>query len=239
MILAVDSATPVAGVALLEESKVIREEFINYGKTHSETLMPIIDDVLRCCEKQLGDLSAIAVTVGPGSFTGLRIGMAAVKGLSLAAHIPVVGISTLDTLAHNISCSEALVCPLLDARKQEVYTALYDVSGVYPQRMSDEMACSPQDLADLAREKAHSLGKNRIILVGDGYYPYQELFHGELGDRLFLPPPHLMLTRASALGSLAIERVKRQSFDDVFSLCPVYVRLSEAEARLGKGENKC
>ena len=125
-ILAIDSATPVAGVALIHDKKLIREDFVNFKKTHSETLMPMADKVLHDCEIEIKDLAAIAVTIGPGSFTGLRIGLAAAKGLSLASAKPLIGISTLDVLAHNLAYTNGLVCPLLDARKQEVYTAFYD-----------------------------------------------------------------------------------------------------------------
>ncbi|HPT69519.1 MAG TPA: tRNA (adenosine(37)-N6)-threonylcarbamoyltransferase complex dimerization subunit type 1 TsaB, partial [Syntrophomonas sp.] len=113
-ILAIDSATPVAGLALLNDQKVIREDFINYKKTHSETLMPGVDRVLHDCEMNTADIDVIAVTVGPGSFTGLRIGLATAKGLSMACGKPLIGISTLDVLAHNIVFSNHLVCPLLD-----------------------------------------------------------------------------------------------------------------------------
>ncbi|MDD4801492.1 MAG: tRNA (adenosine(37)-N6)-threonylcarbamoyltransferase complex dimerization subunit type 1 TsaB [Syntrophomonas sp.] len=234
MILAIDSATPVAGVALLEAENLMREEFVNYKKTHSETLMPMVDKLLRDCDKSIQDVNALAITIGPGSFTGLRIGLAAVKGLSLAAKIPVVGISSLDVLAHNIVFSDALVCPLFNARKQEVYTALYDNRDFYPHRLSEEMACSPQEFIAMALEKAHELGRQRIVLLGDGYYPYKDLFIDSFGDKMVTAPPHLMPIRASALGSLAIKRVCQQDFDDIITLRPSYIRLSEAETRLGK-----
>jgi len=236
LILAIDSATPVAGIALMDEKQLIREEFINYKKTHSETLMPMVDQILRDCDRSLQDLTALAVTVGPGSFTGLRIGMAAVKGLSLATGIPVVGISTLDVLAHNIVFSDTLVCPLLNARKQEVYTAFYDNHGFYPVKLSEERAFSPREFVELAGEKAGEAGNSAITLLGDGYYPYEDFFRDSLGERLCVCPAHLMLIRAAALASLAMERVKREDYDEIIPMRPSYVRLSEAESKLGKGE---
>ncbi|MEN6349806.1 MAG: tRNA (adenosine(37)-N6)-threonylcarbamoyltransferase complex dimerization subunit type 1 TsaB [Syntrophomonas sp.] len=236
LILAVDSATPVAGVALLNEEKIIKEEFSNYKKTHSETLMPTIERVLNESEVALHDITAIAISTGPGSFTGLRIGMATVKGLCLAAGKPLVAVPTLDALAHNITASDALVCPLLDARKQEVYTAFYDASGICPQRQGDMMACSPQQFVELALQKGHELGKEYFLLLGDGYYPYKEFFREALGDKLILPPRHSMLLRAAAVGDLAIYKASRGDFEDPFKIKPVYIRLSEAEHRLGKGE---
>ena len=236
LILAIDSATPVAGVALLDDHKVIAEHFVNYRKTHSETLMPTIDRLLGECQTRLDDLTAIAVTVGPGSFTGLRIGLAAAKGLCLAAAKPAVGISTLDVLAHNVFGSEALVCPLLDARKQEVYTAFYDVSDTYPRKLSAELACSPQEFTVLARETAEKHNKASLILLGDGYYPYEEYFLKELQDTLLAVPLPLMLPRASSLGSLALKRLAQGECDDPLTMTPTYLRLSEAENRLLKGE---
>jgi len=234
-ILAIDSATPVAGVALLDDHKLLREDFVNFKKTHSETLMPMVDETLRACELALNDLSAIAITIGPGSFTGLRIGLAAAKGLSLSSGVPLIGLSTLDVLAHNLSYTDSLICPLLDARKQEVYTAFYNGSENYPQRMSPDLACSPQELAEQALQKADETAKESIILLGDGFAPYADFFIQALQDRLRIPPLHLMLPRASALGSLACQRLAQKDFDDALTLRPVYVRLSEAEYRLGKG----
>jgi tRNA threonylcarbamoyladenosine biosynthesis protein TsaB len=240
LILAIDSATPTAGVALLNENGLLREEFVNYKKTHSETLMPMVHQILSNCDCRLADVSALAVTVGPGSFTGLRIGLAAVKGLSLASGIPVVAVSTLDVLAHNFSYNEALVCPLLDARKQEVYTAFYDTSAFYPLRLSDETACTPAEFIQQAKATAAACHKEDFILLGDGFRPYQEYFKQELGSNLYQAPTHLMLPRAAALASLAARKLQRAEIEDVYTLQPHYVRLSEAEYKLNRGElNKC
>ena len=234
-ILAIDSATPVAGLALLNDQKVIREDFINFKKTHSETLMPGVDRVLHDCEMNAADIDVIAVTVGPGSFTGLRIGLATAKGLSMACGKPLVGISTLDVLAHNIVFSNNLVCPLLDARKQEVYTAFFTAEGEVPKRLTQDMACSPQDMAERAKDMASAMGKSHITLLGDGLYPYEDYFREYFKNDLQVAPGPLMLPRAAALGSLAWHRAKNNDFDDTFALRPVYVRLSEAEYKLGKG----
>ncbi|MDD2373015.1 MAG: tRNA (adenosine(37)-N6)-threonylcarbamoyltransferase complex dimerization subunit type 1 TsaB [Syntrophomonadaceae bacterium] len=236
LILAIDSATPVAGVALLNEEKLIKEEFSNYKKTHSETLMVMVDRVLRECQCTIGQVDAFAVTIGPGSFTGLRIGLAAVKGLSMATGKPVTGVSTLDTLAYNLWGSDALVCPLLDARKQEVYCGFYDVTDAVPYALSENLACSPAEFTAKARDMAREKKKDCIILLGDGYYPYADFFQQQLGNSLQIPPPHLMLPRAAALGSLGLKKAHKGEFEDIFKLRPVYIRLSEAEYRLGRGE---
>ena len=235
-ILAIDSATPVAGLALLNDERVIREDFIHFKKTHSETLMPGVDRIMHDCELTLDQLGAIAVTIGPGSFTGLRIGLAAAKGLSMSSGKPLIGISTLDVLAGNLVFSDNLVCPLLNARKQEVYTAFYEAGGAYPRRLTQDMACSPQEAATRARELVHRLGKRHITLLGDGYYPYEEFYQEYFREDLQIVPGPLMLPRAAVLGSLAWQRARHNDFDDTFAVRPVYVRLSEAEYRLGKGE---
>ncbi len=236
LILALDSATPVAGVALWEDGKLLREEFVNYKKTHSETLMPMVEQILNSCDKQMGMVDAIGVTVGPGSFTGLRIGMAAVKGMSLALNIPVAGISTLEVMAYNFAYVDALVCPLLDARKQEVYAGIFDLSKGFPQIIGEEMACSPEKFVKTLKEVCEREGRRKIILLGDGVYPYREYFQEELGSSCVIAPSHLMLPRASALADLAAVRALKREFDDALNLRPVYLRLSEAEYRLGKGE---
>lgn len=236
LILAIDSSTPVAGIALMDDEQLIREEFVNYKKNHSETLMPMVDRVLRDCERTLAEVDALAITIGPGSFTGLRIGLAAIKGLSLATGIPVVAISTLEVLAHNIAGSDTLVCPVLNARKQEVYTAMYDHRSPFPRAVSEEMACSPEDISSRALQTAQNIGFKRITLLGDGYAPYSLVYKDHLGAYLVEAPLHLRLPRASALASLAMARAELQDFDDIMGLRPHYVRLSEAETRLGRGE---
>jgi len=233
-ILAIDSATPVAGAALLQDGVLLKEEFTNFKKTHSETLMPMVDRVLRECECTMADLDALAVTLGPGSFTGLRIGLALVKGLALSTGLPVVGINTLEVIAHNLYNSDALVCSLLNARKGEVYCGFYQVDG-RPRAVAEMRASSPNEFAEQVLSLLEELRCSQAILLGDGYLPYQETFQELLGDKMMVAPPHLMLPRASALAHLAMDRVTRGEFEDVIHLCPVYIRLSEAEYRLGRG----
>jgi tRNA threonylcarbamoyladenosine biosynthesis protein TsaB len=235
LILAIDSATPVAGVALMEKGNLIKEEFVNYKKTHSESLMPMIDRVLRGCDCGISDLSAVAVTIGPGSFTGLRIGLAAAKGIGLASARPLLGINTLDALAYNIIGSDALLCPLLDARKQELYTAIYDGSYSCPLALTESLACSPKKFVDTALEVAAEQGKDSFILLGNGYYPYKDFFHEALGDSMTIAAEHLMLPRAAAVASLGMRKLEKGEIQDAFQIRPFYIRLSEAEYRLGKG----
>lgn len=235
LILAVDSATQVAGVALVARDKVIREEFVNFRKKHSEILLPLIDRVMKESESDWGQLTALAVTVGPGSFTGLRIGMATVKGLSMASRLPIAAIPTTDVLAHNLAGSHALVATVLDARRQEVYFSCYDVEGAFPRSISPIMACSPQQAAFEITASLARTGRERVIIVGDGAHTYRDYFADYFGERLILVGPHLMFPRAAALGSLAWQAVDARTLESGLTVRPLYIRLSEAEYRLEKG----
>lgn len=228
LVLAIDSATPVAGVALVAEDRLIKEIFLNYRQTHSQTLMVMVDEVLREAGIGLEDVDGIAVSTGPGSFTGLRIGLATAKGLALGSGKPLVGIPTLDALAYNSVMFEGFICPLLDARKDEVYTALYRGNRKGVERISEYRACSPQAVvADLKYR-----GVDRLTMLGDGSCRYREFFTESLGSRIIWPPINLILPRASNIAILALKRLRSGQVDDVMSLVPTYVRLSEAENRL-------
>lgn len=235
-ILAIDSATPVAGVALMKNEKLVAEEFANIGLTHSETLMPMVDRILKNGGIAVHDLDVIAVTIGPGSFTGLRIGLAAAKGLALAAGKPLIGVSTLEVLAHSLSYSPMLAGTLLDARKGEVYAACFDVSQAFPQLLGAETACSPPDFCIMADHWLQQTGKPGILLSGDGFITYRDQFQNYWGNKLKVLPPHQMLPRAAALGSLALVKACGKEYSDPLTLRPTYIRLSEAQHRLGLGE---
>lgn len=240
LVLAIDSATPVAGVALLSEERLIKEVFVNHRQTHSQTLMLLVDQVLKEAEVGLCDLDALAVSRGPGSFTGLRIGLATAKGLAMGSGKPLVGVPTLDALAYNAVLFKGVICPVLDARKQEVYTALYRSDGITMERMSEYCACSPQALVqDIERR-----GIKQLVMLGEGWQRYDEFFTGTLGPVLNRPPLNLSLARASSIGILALKRLARGEVDDTLGLAPVYIRMSEAENRLRQatsreGEAEC
>lgn len=234
-ILAIDSATQVAGVALVARDRVVREEFVNFRKNHSEILMPLIAATMKESQCEWGQITALAVTAGPGSFTGLRIGMATAKGLSLAAGLPIAAIPTLEVLAHNLAGSQAVVATLLDARRQEVYYSCYDVQERYPQPLLPIMACSPERAARETAALLDKTGREGIIMLGDGVAPYYDYFATCLGKHLLPVSPHLMLPRAAALGSLAWQAVDAGKLEDGLTVKPMYIRLSEAEVRLGRG----
>jgi len=233
-VLAVNSATKVASVAVVNEEEVVGEFFLNTAKTHSERLMPLIDELLKYSDLTLDDIDGFTIAIGPGSFTGLRIGLATVKGLAFFTGKPVVGVSTLDGLAKNLPQAPGLICPVIYARKGEVYTAIYVNAASGLERISDYMALSPEKLVSLLSR----LDTGKITLLGDG----TEMFTGDmrktLGPGLALAPAEHRLPRASTIGFLGLERLKRGDKDDLDRLTPYYIRASAAEDRLSKRECK-
>ncbi len=235
LILAVDSATQVAGVALAGRDRVVCEEFVNFKRNHSEILLPKIDRVMKDSQCDWSQIAALAVTTGPGSFTGLRIGMATVKGLSLATGLPIAAISTLDVLAHNVVRSPALVAAMLDARREEVYFSCYDVQDRFPRMLLPMKACPPQQAGREILDLIGATGREQVILLGDGATSYHDYFTDILGQYLIPVSPHVMLPRAAALASLAWEALDKGQLDNSLTVKPIYLRLSEAEYRLQKG----
>lgn len=233
-ILAIDAATPVAGVALSVDHRLVAERFLDHKKNHSQFLLPMIAALLQETETSLSDLDALAVTIGPGSFTGLRIGLATAKGLSLAAGLPVIPVSTLATLAHNFAAGSHLVVPVLNARKHEVYAGFFRVQSSFPEAVAPEQALSPAEAAAAIKQLQRTLHLSAVCMPGDGFEPYRELWTEALGGNLISIPTALSRPRAGALASLAAAKAERGEFGDIFDLRPNYLRLSEAEYHLRK-----
>jgi len=231
LILSIDTATPVAGVALVDDRKTYYEALANTGYKHSRTLLEMINVSFHQTGYNLRDVDAIAVTIGPGSFTGLRIGLATAKGLALAADKSIIGIPTLDAIAHNLSWSPDLLCPMLNARKGEVYTSFYHGG----RRITDYQALSPDNLVKTARRIMELTGCSTVTFLGDGVNEYLPVLQESLGDTVVSLPGY-WLPRVSAVGSLAASRWLGGQLDDVFSLTPIYVRKSEAEVRMSQLE---
>ncbi|MBO8169246.1 MAG: tRNA (adenosine(37)-N6)-threonylcarbamoyltransferase complex dimerization subunit type 1 TsaB [Thermoanaerobacteraceae bacterium] len=223
MILALETATTVASVAVVEEGKLRGEFFLNTTKTHSQLLMPLVDQLLRFIGRDITEMQGFAVAIGPGSFTGLRIGLATVKGMAQALGKPVLGVPTLDGLAHNVSGVSGLICPVLDARKNEVYTAVYESVGNKLKRLTDYMALSPRQL----REKLGSFDRP-VTLLGDAVERYQEYF-ADLNVRVAFQANRW--PRAAQIACLAEKRLQKGDVDDLYMLAPLYIRRSEAEIR--------
>lgn len=234
LILSIDAATPAAGVAVANEQRILYEVFANHGLKHSQTLLGMVDGALRHIDARLQDIDAIAVAIGPGSFTGLRIGLATAKGLALSTGKPIIGIPTLDALAYNVGWSSGLVCPILNARKGEVYAAFYAGNQIYPNRLSDYLALSPDELVAKSREFMNQTGSGRVTLLGDGVDEYRAILEDSLGGAWLIPPENARFPRASSIAHLAVQRYEAGLLDDSLTINPIYIRLSEAETRLGK-----
>lgn len=241
-ILALDSSGLVASVAVVEGdacgSNLLAEYTVNYKKTHSQTLLPMLDEIVKMIELDLNTIDAIAVAAGPGSFTGLRIGSATAKGLGLALDKPLIAIPTVDALAYNLYGTDKLICPLMDARRNQVYTGIYEFQGNNLIALESQMAVSIQEIA----EKLCSLNRD-VIFLGDGVPVYQagltEVLLAKLhasGHRHWFAPAHLNKQRAGAVGTLALRYLKEGKVQTAAEHQPEYLRLSQAERERAEQE---
>ena len=223
LILAFETSAKAASVALLEDGKLLGEGYQNTGLTHSQTLMVMAENLLSQCGKTVEDVTAAAVAAGPGSFTGVRIGVAAAKGFAWGREIPCYGVSTLEAMALSLGAYQGYVCPCMDARRSQAYNALFYVSRGVLERVSEDRAIS---LAELGAE-LKSL-KEPIFLVGDGSnLCYNTLL--ESVPNLVLPPEHRMHQRAVGVGLAARKLAEAGDPGDANALTPNYLRLSQAE----------
>ena len=223
LILAFETSAKAASVALLEDGKLLGESYQNTGLTHSQTLMVMAENLLSQCGKTVADVTAAAVAAGPGSFTGVRIGVAAAKGFAWGREIPCYGVSTLEAMALSLGVYQGYVCPCMDARRSQVYNALFYVNQGVPERVTEDRAIS---LAELGAELKNL--KEPIFLVGDGSnLCYNTLL--ESVPNLVLPPEHRMHQRASGVALAARKQVEVGDLGDANALTPNYLRLSQAE----------
>jgi tRNA threonylcarbamoyladenosine biosynthesis protein TsaB len=240
IILGIDTATTTASAALAADGKLWLEEVgrvvdscgdrpsVTIRPNHAESVLPLVEALLKRAGLSLGEISALAVSIGPGSFTGLRIGLSTVKGLAYGSDIPVLGVPTLLAVASRVEGWRGLVCPLLDARKKEVYAAIFRRSDEKLERMGDDLVSSPQGIIG----QIESFGATEpCLFVGDGADTYGDLIRGSLGERALLSSGDRYPSIASAVALLATERVRRGETDPLGSLVPIYIRPSEAELK--------
>ena len=223
LILAFETSAKAASVALMEGRKLLGESYQNTGLTHSQTLMVMAEDLLKQCGKTAQDVEAVAVAEGPGSFTGVRIGVAAAKGYAWGKDIPCYGVSTLEAMAESLGIYEGYVCPVMDARRSQVYNALFYVNHGIIERHREDRAIA---LSDLREDLQHLDGP--IYLVGDG----STLTYNTLKDsieNLILPPEHRMHQRAVGVGLIAARMAEAGLAPSGGALTPNYLRLSQAE----------
>lgn len=221
-ILAIESSAKAASCALSVDGRLVAQYFQNCGLTHSATLLPMINGMLEGCGIGVAELDRIAVAKGPGSFTGLRIGVAAAKGLSWGAEKPVCGVSTLEGMAWQAACLNPLVCCVMDARRAQVYNALFDVAEGRPRRLCEDRAVSLEQLANELKNY-----EKPFLLVGDGTdlcYDYMD----KAGIPILLPPEHLKHQSAAGVAMAAAQAEPISSNE----LKPEYIRLSQAEREL-------
>ncbi len=228
MILAIESATPCGRVALVSGGRVLGETDFPRERQVSGAYLAVVDRLLEEVEGGAGAVTHVAVSAGPGSFTGLRVGMAAAKGFCFGWDVPIVPVPTLHALASRFPANEAAVCPVLDARKKEVYAGIFRWEGGECLRAAPDAAVSPDVLPGWFPE-------GRVLFCGDGTVPYGELFRYRLGERALFPPPGEGLPRASAVGLLAERMVRRGETGEARTAVPVYLRLPEAEVRRRRG----
>ena len=221
-LLALETATLAGGAALLEDGRLVGESRLDIALTHSERLMAVVDRLLRDCAWETASLGALAVSVGPGSFTGLRVGAATAKGLALALEIPVAPVPTLDALAATLPFAEAPVCPLLDARKGEVYCSLYRWTGSAMERQWDYLALPPEEAA--ARLSAP------VIVLGDGVAACRP-YLARLGTGVREADPVHSLPSPAVVGALGHAILAAGGGIPAERLAPLYLRPSEAELR--------
>ena len=223
LLLAFETSAKAASVALFEGETLLGESYQNTGLTHSQTLMVMAEDLLKQCGKTAAQVTDVAVAAGPGSFTGVRIGVAAAKGFAWGASLPCWGTSTLEAMALGLGIHQGYVCCAMDARRSQVYNALFYVNHGVPERVTPDRAVS---LAELSAELEKLEGP--IYLVGDG----SSLTHKTLSvqvPNLVLPPEHRMHQRASGVGLAALAMMARGESADANALAPNYLRLSQAE----------
>jgi tRNA threonylcarbamoyladenosine biosynthesis protein TsaB len=223
-VLGIDTSTSCGSVGLIIDEWVASEYRLNIPVTHSERLLGAIELILKEAQCAIGDLDGWAISLGPGSFTGLRIGVSTVKGLAYASQKPVVGVSTLDVLASQISPTPYLICPILDARKREIYTAFYRYDeGNSLKRLSAYQAMGAEDLVNRIEE--------RTIFVGDAVNTYGDYLQSSLPSFAIFPPLPLNLPLGSGVAKLGQELLQKGEHLHLSTFTPIYVRPSEAEIK--------
>lgn len=233
-ILALDSSGLVASVALVENDTLIAEYTIQYKKTHSQTLLPMLDEIRNMVELDMATIDAIAVAAGPGSFTGLRIGSATAKGLALALDKPIIPVPTVDGLAFQMYGTDSLVCPIMDARRSQVYTGIYefvaDKEGYKLHILKEQCAVAFDEIA----EALNGLGR-KVVFLGDGVPVFAERMKEVMKVPYLLAPAHRSRQSAAAVATLAQEYYAQGKYVSGAEHVPEYLRLSQAERERMEG----
>ncbi|MGN0382820.1 MAG: tRNA (adenosine(37)-N6)-threonylcarbamoyltransferase complex dimerization subunit type 1 TsaB [Eubacterium sp.] len=232
-ILAIDSSSLVASAAVTDDDILIAEYTVNFKKTHSQTLLPMIDELTKIINLDMNTIDAVAVAGGPGSFTGLRIGSATAKGFGLALNKPIINVPTLEAMAYNIYDTNKIICPIMDARRNQVYTGLYTfIDGKFTV-INQQMAISVEELVSILNNKHES-----VIFVGDGIPVYRDILTDKLQVESLFAPSHLNRQRAGAVAALASDYYKHGRFETAAEHIPQYLRQSQAERERQEKQNQ-
>ena len=223
-ILAIDSSSLVASVAVVQDDIMIAEYTINHKKTHSQTLLPMIDEIVKMADICLEDIDAIAVSGGPGSFTGLRIGSATAKGLGLVWKKPLIHVPTVDAMAYNLYGTDKIICPIMDARRNQTYTGLYLFEKEQFNIIMPQCAVSIDELL----EKINEIGKS-VIFVGDGIPVFKDYINEKISVEHFYAPAHMNRQRAGAVAVLGQKYFAEGRIETAVEHQPDYLRKSQAE----------
>ena len=223
-ILGLDRSGIVASVAIVEDDVLIAEYTVNYKKTHSQTLLPMLDEIAKMTEFDLNSIDAIAVAAGPGSFTGLRIGSATAKGLGLALKKPLIAIPTVEGLAYNLYDISGLICPIMDARRKQVYTGIYRFTDHQLKVVEDQMAVPMETVI----EKLNQYGE-AVTFLGDGVPVFHELIAEKMTVPYSFAPAHVNKQRAAAVAALGEIYYRQGKTETAMEHVPDYLRVSQAE----------
>ena len=234
-VLAIDSSGVTASVAVADDNNIISEFTVNNRQTHSQTLLPMLDKAVQMSEIPLEDIDAIAVASGPGSFTGLRIGSATAKGLGLALKKPVIPVPTLDGLAYRAACYNGIICPLMDARRNQVYTAAYHMDNGKLVNIIEQKAVNVSDIL-LELEQAGG----EVLFLGDGVDVYKDVIQDKMGIKYLFAPCHMVKQSAASVAALGIIYYGEGKYVSAAEYRPFYLRKPQAERereeRLVKGK---
>lgn len=230
-ILGLDSSGIVASVAIVEDDVLIAEYTVNYKKTHSQTLLPMLDEIAKMTELDLNSIDAIAVAAGPGSFTGLRIGSATAKGLGLALKKPLIAIPTVEGLAYNLYDISGLICPIMDARRKQVYTGIYRFTDHQLKVVEDQMAVPMETVI----EKLNQYGE-AVTFLGDGVPVFHELIAEKMTVPYSFAPAHVNKQRAAAVAALGEIYYRQEKTETAMEHVPDYLRVSQAERERAERE---
>ncbi len=227
-ILAIDTSTMLGGIAIMDESGLIAESRLNVKSTHSERLMTEIEHCLRQSGLSIPDIDVFAVATGPGSFTGLRIGLSTVKGFSYATGKPIVSVPTLEALAWNFPYSRYPVCTMLDARKKEVYAALFAWENNCLTKIINEASVNPEEFM---RRYLLPANYQKIIFAGEGTIIYKDEIIRAMGEKAVFAPYEKTVPSPANVAAIGLKKALLNEFSDPISLTPIYIRKSEAEVK--------